>query len=99
MVMRLQLNHWDDWLLPGHPDDSRLFHADHCDRILVCPDHLGQGYIQKIQLRDDLTLRIHDYQLHRNILVNGPGEPNRLEFEFIPGNAEFAGFSDIDPNF
>ncbi|MGD1849430.1 MAG: AraC family transcriptional regulator [Cyanophyceae cyanobacterium] len=99
MVTRLQLNHWDDWLLPGHPDDSRLFHADSSDRILVCPDHLGQGYIQKIQLRDDLILRIHDYQLHQSILLDGPGEPNWLEFEFGPGNADSAGFSEIFPNF
>ncbi|MCG8362025.1 MAG: hypothetical protein MJA27_01680 [Pseudanabaenales cyanobacterium] len=58
MTTRLVLNHWDDWLLPGSPSDTRLFHADASDRIFVYPSHLGQGYFQEILLRDDLTLFI-----------------------------------------
>ncbi len=32
-------------------------------------------------------------------MLDGPGEPNRLEFEFGPGNAEFDGFSEMFPSF
>ncbi|MEO0988034.1 MAG: AraC family transcriptional regulator, partial [Cyanobacteria bacterium J06639_14] len=67
MLQRLVLNHWDDWLEPGRPNDSRLFHADASDLILVCPTHLGQGYFQEILLRDDLSLFIHDHVFDQDL--------------------------------
>lgn len=96
--MRLILNHWEDWLLPGSPSDSRLLHSDASDRILVCPTHLGQGYIQEILLCDDLALIILDYTLNQEVVIDAPGESSRLEFEFQlagPG----AGYSFFIPYF
>jgi AraC-like DNA-binding protein len=98
MTTRLVLNHWQDWLVPGNPGDSRLFHSDTSDRILVCPDRLGRGYIQEILLRDDLTLLIHDYTLHRDVAIEALGESNLLAFDFQLASPK-AGYSFFFPYF
>ena len=82
MKSRLVLSHREDWLLPGSPNDSRLFHADSSDQILLYPSHIGQGYKQKIRLRDDLTLVIMNYELNRDIVFDIPGESVCTKFEF-----------------
>jgi len=92
------LNHWSDWLLPRSPNDVRLFHSDSSDRILVCSPHLGQGYIQEIQLREDLSLRINDYTLHQDLVIDVPGQSNILEFIF-PLTSSDARYSYVDPHF
>ena len=98
MTTRLVLNHWQDWLEPGSPNDLRLLHADSSDRILVCPSHLGQGYIQEIPLQDDLTLFILDYTLNQDVVIDAPGECNLLEFTFHLASLE-AGYSFFCPYF
>ncbi|MEO1348538.1 MAG: AraC family transcriptional regulator [Cyanobacteria bacterium J06635_15] len=98
MTTRLQLNHWDDWLLPGSPSDSRLLHADVSDQILVCPSHLGQGYFQDIQLRDDLNLVIFDYTLNQDVVIDAPNASDCLEFAFHLASPE-AGYSFFCPYF
>lgn len=82
MAAPLVLNHRENWLLPGSPDDSRLFHADPSDQILLYPSRIGQGYRQKIQLRDDLSLTILDYVLHHDVVFDIPGENVCTKFEF-----------------
>ncbi|MEM7793979.1 MAG: helix-turn-helix transcriptional regulator [Cyanobacteria bacterium P01_C01_bin.118] len=82
MKPRLVLNHREDWLLPGSPDDSRLFHADPSDQILVYPSSVGQGYRQKIRLNEDLTLVIMDYVINHDVLFDVPGETACTKFEF-----------------
>lgn len=82
MTIRLALNHWEDWLVPGNPNDSLLLHADTSDRILVCPSYLGQGYVHEIPLREDLSLSIHDYQLSQDMMIEVLDKCDRLEFEF-----------------
>ncbi|ASC72648.1 AraC family transcriptional regulator [Halomicronema hongdechloris C2206] len=98
MTTRLTLNHWQDWLLPGNPDDTRLLHADGCDRIYVCPPHLGRGYIQEIPLQDDLSLFIVDYALTNDLVIDVPGESPHIEFEFLLAGPE-TGYSLFVPNF
>ncbi|MEM7061899.1 MAG: AraC family transcriptional regulator [Cyanobacteria bacterium P01_B01_bin.77] len=83
MATRLVLNHWQDWLEPGSASDTRLHHAEESDRILVCPSELGQGYMQEIPLQDDLSLHIHDYTLHDDLILDSPGQRNRSEFDFV----------------
>jgi|GEM_PF-2274923 len=94
MTTRLVFNHWADWLLPGNPNDTRLFHADSSDRILVCPPHLGQGYFQEISVRDDMTLLIFDYTLNQDVVMEGPGLRNCLEFSFqlVSSDTEYTSF-------
>jgi AraC-like DNA-binding protein len=82
MTTRLQLNHWSDWLQPGSPNDPRLFHADSGDRIWAVPPHLGQGYIQEILLQDGLSIFILDYTLTEEVIIDAPGQRDRIEFEF-----------------
>ena len=82
MKPRRVLNHREDWLLSGSYDDARLFHADPSDQILLYPESVGQGYRQKIQLQDDLTLVIMDYVLHSDVLFDIPGESACTKFEF-----------------
>ena len=85
MKPRLLLHHREDWLLPGSPDDSRLFHSDPSDQILVYPPSVGQGYRQKIRLQDDLTLVIMDYTINHDVLFDVPGEDACTKFEFPLG--------------
>ncbi|MEM8545237.1 MAG: AraC family transcriptional regulator [Cyanobacteria bacterium P01_H01_bin.119] len=83
MATRLIVNHYKDWLLTGSPDDSRLFHADPSDEILLYPAQIGQGYRQHIQLRDDLTLVIMNYVINREAIINRPsGQELTTKFEF-----------------
>ena len=83
MAARLVVGHYKDWLLPGSPDDSRLFHADPSDEILLYPAPIGQGYRQYIKLRDDLTLVIMNYVINREVIVNWPsGQEVATKFEF-----------------
>ncbi|MEL6381152.1 MAG: helix-turn-helix transcriptional regulator [Cyanobacteria bacterium J06626_18] len=89
------LNHWEDWLLPGSPSDSRLFHADTSDQVLVYPANLGRGYRQKIRLRDDLTLVILDYTLTQDVITHSLDAGDYLKFEFRPD----AGYSSFLPRF
>ncbi|WP_049783740.1 helix-turn-helix transcriptional regulator [Acaryochloris marina] len=78
----LVLNRMSDWRLPGHTNDTRLHHADTSDDVQVIAPHLGQGYMQEIFLRDDLSLMILDYTLDRPLLLDGAGDSNIAEFEF-----------------
>ncbi|MEO1348535.1 MAG: helix-turn-helix domain-containing protein [Cyanobacteria bacterium J06635_15] len=71
--------HDPNWLSPGNPDDPRLLHSEPDDRIWVYPS--GQGYRQEIPLRDDLTLAIVNYTLHRDVIVEGVDNINCLKFE------------------
>ena len=89
MAARLVVNHQEDWLLPGSPDDSRLFHADPSDQILLYPSPIGQGYRQHIKLRDDLTLVIMDYVINREVIINGSsGQEPTIKFEFPVSDAK-----------
>ena len=98
MTTRLVLHDWKDWLNPGSPNDSRLFHANAEDRVLVCPAHLGQGYFQEILLRDDLSLIIHDYILNQDLVTDVQSHGNLLEFDF-PLVGPSAGYSFLVPYF
>ncbi|MEO0537491.1 MAG: AraC family transcriptional regulator [Cyanobacteria bacterium P01_A01_bin.123] len=98
MTTRLVLNHWDDWLEPGSPNDSRLLHADASDRILVCPAHLGQGYFQEILLRDDVSLFIHDHMFNQDLVMDIQSQGDLLEFAFSVAGAG-AGYSFLVPYF
>ncbi|MEM9244536.1 MAG: AraC family transcriptional regulator, partial [Cyanobacteria bacterium P01_F01_bin.153] len=93
MATRLVVDHHTNWLLPGSPDDPRLFHADPSDQISLYPHPIGQGYRQSIQLRDDLTLVIMDYEIHREILFNSwLDQEFTTKFEFpISRNSDRSG--------
>ena len=98
MKTPLVLNRSSDWLIPGSPSDSRLFHADEADQIRVCSSHIGQGYFQVIPLQDDLDLAIHDYTLNQIRVIDRPGGVNCLEFEFRLTGSD-AGYSSFVPYF
>jgi len=70
------------WLEPCGLDVPTMLHCDRDDIIQVCPAHLGQGYVQEVPLREDLSLVIIDYTLHQPLLVDAPGDRGLLEFEF-----------------
>ncbi|MEM8639240.1 MAG: helix-turn-helix transcriptional regulator [Cyanobacteria bacterium P01_G01_bin.54] len=92
MATRWELKRWVDWLKPGSPDDSRLFHADPTDLISVVPAHLGEGYVQEIPLQDNLSLAILRYKLTRDLLLDFPNGQPHIEYEFLLGGP-FAGNS------
>lgn len=79
---QLILNRENGWLQLGNPSHSQLLHSDSSDRVLVCLPHLGRGYVQHIPLRDDTSLCILDYTLDRSVVIDEPGESDRVEFEF-----------------
>ena len=92
------LEQCENWLEQGSYMDSRLLHSDKSDRILVCPSHLGQGYVQQIELSEDLTLEIFDYTLSRDVVIEAASVGNPLKFEFQLTGAD-AGYSFFLPNF
>ena len=69
-----------DYLFPGSPDDSRLFHSDVSDQIKIWSPKIGQGYSQTIPLRDDLSLVILDYEMQDTLIINSLGLGTCLEF-------------------
>ena len=97
MTTPLILNHRENWLLQGSPNDPRLLHSDPSDRVLVYPSHVGEGYRQTIRLREDLALVILDYKLKRDVVVKVPREKACAKFEFPVANAN-AGYSHFVPN-
>ena len=88
------LEQCEDWLEQGSYMDSRLLHSDKSDRILVCPSHLGQGYVQQIKLSEDLTLEIFDYTLSRDVVIEAAsvGNPLKIEFQLSGADAEYSFF-------
>ena len=76
------LNQASDYLQPGSPHDSRLFHADPSDQVQVWSSQMGQGYTQTIPLREGLSLVILDYTLHDIFLHSVKGLNQRLEYTF-----------------
>ncbi|MBE7385422.1 MAG: helix-turn-helix transcriptional regulator [Leptolyngbya sp. SIO1E4] len=98
MKVPLVLNRSNDWLLPGSPSDSRLFHADETDVIEVLSSQVGQGYSQFIPLQDDLALSIHDYSLNQHRVIGRVDSHNSLEFEFRLAGRD-AGYSSFIPHF
>lgn len=98
MATRLVLNHWQDWLLTGTPNDVRLLHSNDPDHILIYPNSLGQGYIQEILLRDDLAIAIVDYTFNDNLIIDEQGTHNYFSFEFWIAGVE-AGYSLCVPQF
>lgn len=99
MVTRLALEQWSDWLKPGNTDDSRLLHSDNSDRIYVCLSELGQGYVQEIPLRDDLTLVIKNYQLERDLIIDKPSHDGSLTLSFPLTDSSNARYSTFNPCF
>ncbi|MEM9450713.1 MAG: hypothetical protein AAGA75_19585 [Cyanobacteria bacterium P01_E01_bin.6] len=67
-----------DYLRPGHSSDSRLFHADSADHIQVYSPDIGQGYIQTIPLRDDLSLVILDHTFHDTLVSDNLREHAKI---------------------
>ncbi|MEM7061886.1 MAG: AraC family transcriptional regulator [Cyanobacteria bacterium P01_B01_bin.77] len=88
-------NQISDYLVSGSYQDSRLFHVDTSDQIQVWAPQVGQGYIQEIPLREDLSLVILDYTMHKTVLMNLPRRQKAsLNFEFqlagaIPKQSSF----------
>ena len=92
------LNPRSDYLHPGNPNDSRLFHGDSSDHIQVWSPQVGQGYLQTIPLREDLSLIILDYTMYNTVLTHIPKQETSLEFEFqLAGSA--SGQSSLAPHF
>lgn len=81
MATRL-LNPVSDYLRLGSADDSRLFHGDSSDRIWVWSEEIGQGYIQRIPLRDGLSLMILDHTMHNITVQEIDMLPRAIEFSF-----------------
>ena len=82
MAIRL-FNQESDWLQPGNPYDSRLFHADLSDQVQVWSPPGGQGYKQTILLQEGLSLVILDYTTHEDtFLCPTPGLTQCLEYTF-----------------
>ncbi|MGD1908241.1 MAG: helix-turn-helix transcriptional regulator [Leptolyngbyaceae cyanobacterium] len=69
-----------EWLTPGSPDDSRLFHGASDDKISLYP--ADQGYRQEILLQDGLSLNIVDYTLRQDTLFEKKKSENHLTLEF-----------------
>ncbi|MEL6401228.1 MAG: AraC family transcriptional regulator [Cyanobacteria bacterium J06626_4] len=97
MTPRLVVEHYENWLLRGSSDDSRLWHADPSDQILLYPSHVGQGYRQNIPLRDDLTLVIMDYRINRDVmfLPHSPTVGAKFEFPLAGGTGQPSRFMAI----
>ena len=74
------LQHKSDYLHPGSPDDTRLFHSDASDQIKIWSPKIGQGYSQTIPLRDDLSLVILDYEMQDTLIIDSLGLGACLEF-------------------
>ncbi|MEM0981754.1 MAG: helix-turn-helix transcriptional regulator [Cyanobacteria bacterium P01_H01_bin.58] len=85
--MQLVLNHRENWLLKGNPNDPRLLHADPSDEILIYPAYAGQGYRQNIRLSEDLTLVIMDYRLHQDMVFDIYQETACNKFAFPLNNS------------
>lgn len=97
MATRRVISHGYDWLIPA-PAEFKLFHSDPSDQIFIYPFHLGQGYLQKIQLRDDLTLEILDVTPHHDLVIDTPDDNYQLKFQFQLLGFR-AGYSFIEPHF
>jgi len=85
MAIEVSLNCPDAWLQLGSPHEFDLRHVDCSDTILKCPQQIGQGYSQRIPMRDGLSLVILDYEFRddfiRDIRTFTP--PLKLELEFV----------------
>ncbi|WP_088241453.1 helix-turn-helix transcriptional regulator [Calothrix rhizosoleniae] len=97
MRRHLVTNQWHDYFIPGEISDTRLLHSDISDQIRVCPSQFGQGYIQKIHLREDLVLQIIDYTPNHNLLTDSIDGGNCVEFEFQLAGRD-AGYSFFFPH-
>ena len=84
MAIRLNLDQRTDYYYPGSLSDSRLLHADLSDQIEVLSPQFGQGYVQKIPLRDDLCLYILDHTTCDTLMIEDSGQRlnQSLEFSF-----------------
>lgn len=76
------LKRQSDFLYPGRPHDSRLFHADSSDQIQMFSPQVGQGYVQIIPLQEGLSLMVLDYTIHGKFLRPFGRHNQLLEFEF-----------------
>ena len=69
-------------LLEGSPSDPRLLHSDPSDSILVYPAHLADGYRQEIQLQDNLSLAIVNYEITGQVSPVMRKKRAYIKFEF-----------------
>jgi hypothetical protein len=54
----------------------------HDDQVTL-PEHLGQGYVRKLQFGVDFRLTIHCYELHEDLVVRRQAASgSRLPFSF-----------------
>ncbi|MGJ3253546.1 MAG: helix-turn-helix transcriptional regulator [Elainellaceae cyanobacterium] len=85
MAIELSLNYPDAWLHRSSPNEVNLKHSDPTDTILKCPAHIGQGYSQRIPMRDGLSLMILNYEFQDEFVreIQAFTPPLKLELEFI----------------
>ena len=85
MAITLSLNQPNDWLQRCRPDEVNLWHYDETDKIRKCGNHLGQGYLQTICMRDGLALSIIEYEFRDDFVRDCPAfrSPLKLELECI----------------
>jgi AraC-like DNA-binding protein len=64
---------------------------DPYEHLQACPSHLGKGQRVQIQLRDGLSLLMHDYEFEKPVIVKGSGDhAASIEFGFqIEGRCLF----------
>ncbi|NJN38384.1 MAG: helix-turn-helix transcriptional regulator [Acaryochloridaceae cyanobacterium CSU_3_4] len=56
--------------------------ADSFDVVSPYPEPLGQGCYRSIDLREGIELRIEDYQLHDDLVVQSPERSHPIEYTF-----------------
>lgn len=61
------------------------------EQLQRCPHHLGQGQRHQIQLRDGISILIHDYQFQDSVIIRGRSQSSvPVEFGFqISGSCLF----------
>ncbi len=56
--------------------------TDSLDRVSPYPERLGHGCYRSIDLREGIELRIEDYQLHDDLVVQSPERSHSIEYTF-----------------
>ncbi|MEM8544440.1 MAG: AraC family transcriptional regulator [Cyanobacteria bacterium P01_H01_bin.119] len=85
MAITLSLDRPDAWLQRSSLDEVSFDYFDYGDTILRCPEHLGQGYCQRITVRDGLKILILDYEFYDDFVrqVQNFEVPTKLEMTFV----------------
>ena len=74
MAISLSNQSWCDLWAESRQHSQQADPQDSCDRIALCPEHIGEGYKRDIDLPSGIQLTLHHYRFYDDLVLRDRGK-------------------------